>query len=107
MTNYGKTFNYASGFQGKVHLLVIIVSQKFVLVGILVPKATKCDTLLTESAVSVLDITLKLLIVLAVFQGKCIYLFSLFSIILIVVLVHKAINYYKLLIVPAISVLSK
>ena len=57
MTNYGKTFNCARGFQGKVHLLVIIVSQKFVLVGILVPKATKCDTLLTVSAILVLSIT--------------------------------------------------
>ena len=94
MTKYGKTFNYASGFQGKVHLLVIIVSQKFALVGILVPKATKCHTL-------------RVLVILAVFQGKCIYLFSLFSIILIVILVHKAINYYKLLIVPAVLVLSK
>ena len=88
-----------------MHLLVIIVSQKFVLVSILVPKATKCDTLLTESAVSVLDITLKLLIVLAVFQGKCIYLSLLFSIILIAILVHKGINYYKIPIVPTVLVL--
>ena len=98
MTNYGKTFNYASGFQGKVHLIVIIVSQKFALVGILVPKATMCDTLLTVSAV---------LVILAGFQGKCIYLSLLFSIILIAILVHKAINYYKLLIVPVVLVLSK
>jgi hypothetical protein len=47
MANYGKTFNYASGFQEKVHFLVIIATQKLVLVSILVPKATKCDTLLT------------------------------------------------------------
>jgi len=98
MTNYGKTFNCARGFQGKVHLLVIIVSQKFALVEILVPKATMCDTLLTVSAV---------LVIRAGFQGKCIYLSLLFSIILIAILVHKAINYYKLLIVPVVLVLSK
>ena len=60
LINYGKTLNCASGFQGKVHLLVIIVSQKFVLVGVLVPKATKCDTLLTESTVLVHSIIVKL-----------------------------------------------
>ena len=94
MTNYGKTFNYASSFQGKVHLIVIIVSQKFALVGILVPKATKCHTLWV-------------LVILAVFQGKCIYLSLLLLITLIVVLVHKVTNYYKLLIVLAVLVLSK
>ena len=90
-----------------MHLLVIIVSQKFALVGILVPKATKCDTLLIVSAVLVLSVIVKLLIVLADFQGKCIYFSLLFSIILIAILVHNSINYYQLLIVPAVLVLNK
>jgi hypothetical protein len=49
-------------------ILVIIDSQKFDLVSILVPKAIKCDTLPTILVVLVLSVTIKLLIILTVFQ---------------------------------------